>query len=276
MEPIIKWPGGKRRLVNEILPLIPPIKRRYYEPFAGGAAVAFALLEKGVAPDAMTLSDICRPLISAYQAIQNRPHLLISILESFERQYNKDGEPFYYRLRDNLNESLVNGRVEQPVIMAAQFIFINRTGYNGLWRVNQSGGCNVPIGRYKNPKIVRADLLREAAEVLYGVRFIRAPYHVLTTHMMQPGDVAYFDPPYYNGFTSYSSGGFGEDEQRYLAKMIRILADRGVHIVASNTDCPEVRELYKDFTIHKISARRNINSDATKRGPVPEVIITSD
>jgi DNA adenine methylase len=164
-----------------------------------------------------------------------------------------------------------------PVERAARFIYLNKTCYNGLWRVNRRGYFNVPMGRYKNPAILDTGKLRAAAAALQGVELVAGDFLSLEAHA-QPGDIIYFDPPYdplskTANFTAYATAAFGEAQQRALAAYYRRLHGRGCTVILSNSDTPLIRELYRDFRIESITARRAINSKADRRGTVNEVLV---
>lgn len=262
--PFLKWAGGKSQLLPEILARFPPAFRRYHEPFLGGGAVFFAL-----APARATLSDINADLVAAYEALRDDVEGVIAEL----RQHRAE-EEHYYRVRAQSSASL--GRAAG----AARTIFLNRTCYNGLYRVNSKGEFNVPYGRYAHPTICNADNLRLAAIALQNVE-LRCENALAVGALAARGDLVYFDPPYdplstTSSFTSYARGGFGRDEQAALADVFGTLAERGVHVVLSNSDTPLIRDLYARFRIESVYARRAINSRADRRGHVREVIVTAE
>ena len=262
--PFLKWAGGKSQLLPEILARLPPAFRRYHEPFLGGGAVFFAL-----APARATLSDVNADLVAAYEALRDDVEGVIA-----ELQHHRAEEEHYYRVRAQSPASL--GRAAG----AARTIFLNRTCYNGLYRVNSKGEFNVPYGRYSHPTICHADNLRLAAIALQNVE-LRCEDALAAGARAARGDLVYFDPPYdplstTSSFTSYARGGFGRDEQAALAEVFGVLAARGVHVVLSNSDTPLVRDLYARFRIEPVYARRAINSRADRRGHVREVIVTAE
>ncbi len=261
--PFLKWVGGKTQLMPEILARFPPAFRRYHEPFVGGGAVFFALL-----PRRAVLSDINQDLIETYRAIRDEPEAVISELERHEAS-----EEEYYRVRAEPRASL------SATAAAARTIYLNRTCYNGLYRVNRKGEFNVPYGRYTNPTLCNAENIRQASLALQGVELKNESAMTLPSRVDR-GDLVYLDPPYdpvspTASFTSYAKDGFGRDEQATLAAVFAELAARGAHVVLSNSDTPFIRELYKDFRIDSVYARRAINSRADRRGHVREVIVTS-
>ena len=261
--PFLKWAGGKTQLVPEILARFPEHFGRYFEPFAGGAAVFFAL-----APRKGALSDVNASLIGAYQAIRDE---LPAVLEVLRRHVAT--EEHFYRVRAQDPGAL------SPAAAAARFIYLNRTCFNGLYRVNRAGRFNVPFGRYKNPTLCDADNLTAVSEMLQGAD-LRVESVFEAARRVRRGDLVYLDPPYdplspTASFTSYTDQGFGRDAQVRLAELFRALARRGAHVVLSNSDTPFINELYRDFRVEKVYARRAINSRADRRGPVTEVLVTS-
>lgn len=265
--PILKWVGGKTQLLEQIQPLLPKVYGRYFEPFVGGAAMFFDL--RGRRPEIPAfLSDVNAELVNCYMAVRDDVDAVIRELKT--HVYDRD---HYYAVRArNPNEMTAAER-------AARTIFLNKTGYNGLYRVNRSGQFNVPFGRMNNPVLCDTDNLRACARSLADVKIRHADY-ALATKTAKAGDFVYFDPPYVplsstSDFTAYIPGGFGEPEQRKLAKTFASLAKRGVHCVLSNSDTKLVRELYADFDIRVVYASRSVNSKAAGRGKLPEVVVRS-
>ncbi len=261
--PFLKWAGGKGRLLEQLRPLLPARFARYFEPFAGGAALFFDLR-----PEHAELTDINSELIDCYRAVRDKVEPVIGALK--RHRYD---ETHYYRVRAIDPASLA--RPER----AARTIYLNKTGYNGLYRVNRSGKFNVPMGRYTNPRVCDADNLRACSAALKGVEVQVRDFETQVARA-RAGDFVYFDPPYVPvsdtaDFTSYAPGGFGLDGQRRLAALFASLARRGVHVVLSNSDTPLVRELYRGFRIARVLAARNINSRGALRGKVGEVVVTS-
>jgi DNA adenine methylase len=261
--PFVKWAGGKRQLLDQLRPLLPARFRRYFEPFTGGGAVFFSLCPK----DAV-LGDMNAELIDCYRAIRDDVEGVITAL----RRHRYDAV-HYYRAR-----SADPSTLPLPE-RAARTIYLNRTGYNGLYRVNRAGKFNVPMGRHTNPLLCDAENLRACSGAVRGVDLRVADFEEVAGRA-KAGDLVYFDPPYVPvsdtaDFTSYVPGGFGVAEQRRLAALFAKLARRGVHAVLSNSDTPLVRELYAGFRIDEVLAARFINSRATGRGKVGEVVVTS-
>lgn len=267
--PIVKWVGGKSKLLPELRARLPKTFKCYFEPFAGGAALFFALEPK----DAV-LGDMNDALINTYQAVADDVEQIIGMLEVHRRAHVRP--KYYYEIRDIWNEG---GWIEDPSARASAFLYLNKTCFNGLWRVNRAGGFNVPRGDYENPKIFEPATLRTASQVLGRVSLRKTSYE-LTTASATAGDFVYFDPPYdphskTSNFTSYTKDVFGQKQQEQLAEYSRELRKRGTNVMLSNNDTPYIRDLYQDFCMDTVQCGRSINSKGDKRGKVAEVIITS-
>ena len=266
--PVVKWAGGKTRLLDEIMVRRPVQFRRYFEPFFGGGAVFFRL-----APTHAVISDCNPDLVNMYRCVAWHVEGVIRRLRNHRERHC---EEHYYATRSRWNTR--QGR-QSDVDRAAMFIYLNKTCYNGLWRVNRKGLFNVPMGRYDDPPILDAEGLRAASRVLQRAELVESGYqHVVDR--AGAGDFVYFDPPYQPAsptanFTSYTAGDFGEDDQRELARMCRVLAQAGAAVMVSNSDTPLIRELYQGFDIASVQCSRAINSRASSRGAVGEVIITN-
>ncbi len=264
--PIIKWVGGKTRLLPEIAARLPRQFGRYYEPFVGGGAVFFHL-----APEQAVLSDRNADLIATYRAVADDPD---GVLRRLAMHREAHDEEHYYATRARWNDRSVDW---SPLDRAATFIYMNRTCYNGLYRVNRGGGFNVPMGRYKNPPICDPDGVRAASKVLRRAQLRCGDYRAAVADA-QPGDLVYFDPPYdpitpTASFVSYTADAFGPDDQRALASLAHELADRGVGVVLSNSDTPFVRSLYKGLRMDRVRCARAINCNSERRGEVDEVLV---
>ncbi|MDE0673295.1 MAG: DNA adenine methylase [Caldilineaceae bacterium] len=260
--PFVKWAGGKRSLAARIWEQAPPDFGDYYEPFVGGGSVFFAMPDRS----GMTyLSDVNWELITAYKVIRDNVEGLIVALQ--EHAYNHHADEGYY-LQVRAQEP------EAPLQVASRLIYLNKTCYNGLYRVNRSGKFNVPKGSYKNPRICDAEGLRQASAAL-----ARADIRVETFDLIAPeaGDFVYCDPPYDGAFTGYVPGGFGPAEQELLRNTAAGWDHRGVGVMISNSDTPLIRELYSEppFRIREVLVPRFINSDGKGRGSVVELLITT-
>jgi DNA adenine methylase len=260
--PFIKWAGGKRQLLPALIEHVPRKYGRYFEPFVGGGALFFAL-----APPSAVLADMNQRLIRTYKGVRDHVDTVIRLLA----RYPHDAK-FFYRLRENDVDSRSDAEV------AAWFIYLNKTAYNGLYRVNGGNHYNVPFGRYANPNICDERTLRSCSAALAGVEPIIADFEVAVAKAKR-GDFVYFDPPYVplsatSSFTAYTSGAFGEAEHLRLRDTARKLKKRGVRVLLSNSSAPFVRDLYeRDFEIFEVSATRAVNSKPAARGPVVELLI---
>jgi DNA adenine methylase len=242
---------------------------RYFEPFVGGGAMFFRL-----APASACLTDMNAELIGTYKAVRDEVELVIRHAGKLAAQHDED---FYYETRELWNASRAQ---LSPSQRAATFLYLNKTCFNGLWRVNKKGFFNVPAGRYSNPTVCDAEALRAASAALEKAELACRPFeHVVDE--AGAGDFVYFDPPYdpvsgTSDFTSYTADSFTADDQARLAKVFRRLADRGCAVMLSNSDTPFVRKLYAGFKIDRVKCARAINSKADGRGAVNEVIVTND
>jgi DNA adenine methylase len=262
--PLLKWAGGKRQLLHAILQYLPPRMDTYFEPFVGGGAVFFALAAEKRFKRAV-LSDQNEELIATYRAIQTRVGRVIELLSKMPHS-----EEAYYDIRGQKPRSLER--------RAARMIYLNRTGYNGLYRVNRSGQFNVPFGRYTNPTICDTERLISVSKALSGVVLEVADFAHLCSKA-RPTDAVYFDPPYVPvsttaRFAEYHSSPFGTPEHERLAALYKSLSERGVSVVLSNSDTALTRRLFADCQCRFVSARRNINSAASRRGPTSELLVT--
>ena len=272
LKPVLKWAGGKRQLLEPILAFVehefPEKIRTFYEPFVGGAAVFFELARRNKFERAR-LSDMNADLIRVYSELRDNAEDVIRELQKLCALGH--GEDVYYKVREK--------KPTKDAARAARLIYLNRTGYNGLYRVNRSGGFNVPYGRYKNPRILDESRLLAAAEALQNVELSVKDFQQSCT-AAGPGDFVYFDPPYMPvsktaSFAEYHSEAFGLAEHERLAKTFSRLAKKGVSVLLSNSDTPETRALYAGFETKTVFAKRAINSDATRRGAVSELLVRS-
>ncbi len=265
--PFLKWAGGKSRLIEQYKPFLPTDYRRYHEPFLGGGALFFHLAPHLHAQGKKAfLSDLNPELVNVYICVRDRVEALIEQLAQHQGQH---GETHYYEMRSQLQT--------ESVARAARFIYLNKTCFNGLYRENSKGLFNVPMGRYKNPKICAPDLLRSASAALQIADIAERPFTAVSACATDAQDFVYFDPPYHplsetSKFTAYSRDRFGLEQQTELKNLMQLLAGRGVSVLTSNSDCPFVRDLYRDFTVETITAARSINSKASKRGKITEVL----
>ncbi len=265
--PFAKWAGGKRRLLPQILPRLPEKIGTYYEPFLGGGAVFFALAAEGRFKSAV-VGDANEELMETYASLLVEPDKVIEILS--KHVYEKG---HYYAARASSPGS--------SAARAARMIYLNRTGFNGLYRVNLKGEFNVPFGRYTNPIICDEENLRAVSQTIRSCGSFRgtAGDFRLTVKGARKGDAVYFDSPYVplsktSDFTAYVKGGFDEAAHVRLRDCSKALDERGVHVLLSNSDTPFVHRLYKGFHISEVKAPRRINSKGGKRGNVSELLIS--
>jgi DNA adenine methylase len=265
--PFLKWAGGKTQLLGQLAALLPPVahRRRYHEPFLGGGALYFHLR-----PRRAFLQDINADLMDAYRAVASEVDALIHALEPLAACHSAAR---YYQARDRWNHE--RARLA-PVERAALFIYLNKTGYNGLWRVNSRGLHNVPAGRYSRPRVFDADLLRRDAALLGSARLGASSFEHVLDHA-RPTDFVYLDPPYQpiakSSFTAYAARGFGPADQKRLAEVFAELDRRGCLVMLSNSDCSATRALYRDYHLVTVRATRSINSRPSGRGPIRELVV---
>lgn len=262
-KPFLKWAGGKRQIFSKLSRWIPAEFNRYYEPFVGGGAVFF-----GLAPQKATISDANEELINCYLVVRDHVDDLIKSLQ--KHVYDKD---YYYTMRDIDPEDL--GAVER----ASRMIFLNRAGFNGLYRVNSKGKFNVPFGRYTNPNFCDKANLRKCALAIQG-KSVRCCAFEEALSGPRPGDFVYLDPPYIPvsqtaNFTAYQKRGFGMENQEKLASVFDTLSRDGVKAMLSNSDVPWIHDRYREHNIRVIEAKRSVNRDSNGRGPVGEVVVTN-
>jgi DNA adenine methylase len=277
VKPVLKWAGGKRQLLVPILQFVersfPERIEKFYEPFAGGAAVFFALASRQKFNHAK-LTDMNADLIRVYTELRDNADAVIAELEKLAAlELSKET---YYLVREKVRAK----RPGKDSARAARLIYLNRTGYNGLYRVNSSGEFNVPYGSYKNPRILDRPRLLAAAEALQGVELAVEDFE-LSCKKAKRGDFVYFDPPYVPvsktaSFAAYHSVAFTSAEHARLAETFARLSKLGVATLLSNSYTPETRELYREFVTEKVQATRAINSNATRRGAVPELLVLSE
>lgn len=272
LKPFTKWTGGKRQLLPQLLEYMPSEISKYYEPFVGGGALFFELQ-----PKQAVINDLNAYLVLSYEQIRDNVDELIALLEEHQEKNSKE---YYLDLRAVDRD----GRIESmsAAEKAARLLYMLRVDFNGLYRVNAKNEFNVPYGRYKNPKIVDEELLRNVSEYLnhYDVQILTGDFEVAVRDAKE-GDFVYFDPPYApvsatSAFTAYTHEGFGSREQERLRDCFVDLTQRGVKVMLSNSDVGAIRELYGDIPnidIQIVGANRMINSKADKRGKVNELII---
>lgn len=272
-QPFLKWVGGKGQLLAQLGEFLPLRIERYFEPFIGGGAMFFHLAQRVPSPRAF-LRDNNSELMNVYAVVRDFPHELMSRLDAHLARYRSDRENYYYLVR---SEHPVPA--EQAVERAARMIFLNKTCFNGLWRVNARGEFNVPVGSQQNPALYDRSNILAASRALQGAHLAVQDFRQ-TMGEAGRGDFVYIDPPYVPisstaSFTSYTKEAFGLAEQRELATLFQDAAGRGARLMLSNSDTPLVRELYRGFAIHTVRARRAVNCDGSKRGKINEIVVTN-
>jgi DNA adenine methylase len=296
IRPLLKWAGGKRQLLPHLRRFYPPAFNRYIEPFFGSGAVFFDLYGNGRLRDRdVVLIDSNADLIGCYETVRAQPDDVVRELDQLAAAHARGGRTHYYRVRDEqFNPMRVrlrgsDGRIAYTPQLAAMFIYLNRTGFNGLFRVNARGQFNVPAGRYEQPRIANREKLARVAEALSGAR-LRLVFGSFesVTEIAAAGDFVYFDPPYAPlsrtaSFTSYTGPRFNAEDQERLQRIVLVLAARGCSVLLSNSTADTITELYEHnvearaagLRAIRVSARRAINSNATRRGPVEEYLISN-
>ena len=290
-KPFLKWAGGKTQLIEQIKNNLPEIVFKenftYIEPFVGSGAVLFWLLSEFPNMKKAVINDINKELIDTYEVIAQNPHDLISILEILQNEYhelegNQEDKKQYYYEKRNLFNSREQGKIEQ----SALFIFLNRTCFNGLYRVNRKNEFNVPIGSYKKPTICDKENILAVSNDLQTVEIICGDFEQTIDHVGE-NTLFYFDPPYKplsetSSFNSYTKDEFNDDEQIRLRNFCKKLSEEGHKWILSNSDVKGkdknnyfFDELYADFHIERVLAKRNINANPEKRGGLNELLITS-
>lgn len=255
-KPFIKWIGGKRSILLELIERLPGKYNGYHEPFLGGGALYFA-----IRPERAYLSDLNFHLIVTCNAVRGDVDRLIRFLKKHNQNHCKD---YYLAQRIQLTKE------KDLTKLASIFIYINKTCYNGLYRVNKSGGFNVPMGYYKNPVIVDEVNLMNCSKVLKNAEITR---HSFTKEKIYKNHFYYLDPPYHQAYSNYNGNGFIDEEHRILAECCKKINTKGAYFMLSNSDTPFVRELYKKFLIETVSASRFVSCKSNQRGKENELII---
>jgi DNA adenine methylase len=262
-QPFLKWAGGKTQLLNELIKRVPVKYNVYFEPFIGGGALYFA-----IAPDEAVIADINDDLVNAYLVVREYPDELLAALSKY-----KNEKDFYYSIRSQDQNKL------SEIERAARLIYLNRTCFNGLYRVNKSGQFNVPFANYKNPNFIQTERILAASEILQNTDVHNAEFEKVLVEA-KAGDFIYLDPPYYpkdvySDFKRYNKEQFHKNDHERLAELYNELTERGCYVMLSNSDTPFTRELYKKWRVDTVYAKRLINKDASKRGEVTEIIVTN-
>ncbi len=292
VKPFIKWVGGKSALLEDIRQFYPKELgkkiNKYCEPFIGGGALLFDILSN-YDMNEIYISDVNEELINVYKTIKNDVEKLIDLLEDIQCEYIPLGiearRKYYYNKRDDFN-LYIKKEIKDTIYGSALFIFLNRTCFNGLYRVNRNGLFNVPMGSYKNPKICDRENLKNISEKLKNIKIVCDKYSK-SFDFIDENTLVYFDPPYKPltetaSFTSYSKYEFGDKEQSELAAYFKKVSEKGATCILSNSDPKNIDkknnffdDLYAEFNINRIKSKRRINSNAAKRGNINELLITN-
>ncbi len=271
-KPFVKWAGGKRQLIPILNENLPETFGTYFEPFLGGGALLFHMLTERQSQKC-SISDLNSDLVLSYTTIRDRTEALITSLKNHEKNYQKDSKSYYYSIR----ESNPRSQIEKT----SRLIFLNRTCFNGLYRVNSKGKFNVPLGKYSNPNIVNEDNLRSVSHILQSSKVaIQCRDFESVLRDAKKGDLVYFDPPYQPvsdtaNFTSYTNKDFTYDDLSRLAELCMDLDSKGCRVLLSNSNSKEVADMFsaKPWTVNKIRANRSINSNSKKRTGHFELLI---
>lgn len=276
-QPVVKWVGGKRQLQHKIVPNFTKLltdSNTYFEPFLGGGAIFF-----GLQPQKAVLSDINSGLINLYECLRDQLQVFLRKKSELESSYNKldvqEQAEFYYRIRGEYNRTERQG-IEQAI----NFLFLNKAGFNGIYRENKQGGFNVPFGHKTKISLGENELLASASDRFSNVELLNESFAEVV-NKVSPGDLVYFDPPYVplsatSAFTSYSADGFGLNEQLQLREVFDQLDQAGVYVAMSNSSAPLIRdELYKGFQFTELEASRNVSARSSGRAPVTELIVSN-
>ena len=276
MNPLVKWAGGKRRLVKKIIPILGDDFKHYYEPFLGGGSVLLELLPKHA-----TGFDINEELINLYNIVKESPNELID--EYFENFVAFHSHDFYYCVR-NWDRDPEFFQIKSKITKAARLLYLNKTCYNGLWRENSKGQFNVPLGKYKTPSFTTKECILEASQYFSNndIIFERQDYKHIEEIAVER-DLVYFDPPYdveknKNSFVSYSKSGFDSNDQKELRDLCIRLIRRGVKVAISNSGTDLIRNLYSDkiFSIHEMNIQYSVGGNKERREPKMELLITGN
>ena len=271
-KPFVKWAGGKRQLISVLSENLPKTMGTYFEPFLGGGALLFHILSERN-DQRCGISDLNSDLVLTYTTIRDKPEDLISSLKNHAKNYQKDSKSYYYFVRESNPRSAIE--------KTSRLLFLNKTCFNGLYRVNSKGKFNVPLGKYTNPNIVNEDNIRSVSHVLQSRKIsINCRDFESVLDDAKKGDLVYFDPPYQpvsdtSNFTSYTHKSFTVKDLKRLGDLCFQLNSKGCNVMLSNSNSPEVEKLFtkKEWNIQKIEANRSINSNSRKRTGHYELLI---
>lgn len=267
-KPVIKWVGGKRQLLNELKKYMPKKFNTYFEPFIGGGALFFDLKIKK-----SFINDYNTELINLYETIKNKPNELIEDLKKHE-----NNSEYFYKIRE-LDRTPEKYKRLSKVKKASRFIYLNKTAFNGLYRVNKNGQFNVPFGRYKNPNYIDSDNILDCSNLLQSTTILNGDFEIIKKYIKKD-DFIYFDPPYVplnetSCFTEYTNKGFDEDMQFRLKELCDYIDSIGAYFMLSNSYTEYIKNLYKDYNLITVQANRALNCKANGRGKINEYIVVN-
>jgi len=268
MKPIVKWVGGKRQLINELKTNMPRKYNKYIEPFIGGGALFFELSVKNA-----IINDYNKELINLYEVVRDNPKELIDDVCK-----HKNEEEYYYKVR-TIDRDKEKFNKLTKVEKASRFLYLNKTGFNGLYRVNSNGECNVPFGKYKNPIYCEPENIYACSVLLKDTTILNGDFEIVKEYIKKE-DFIYFDPPYVplnttSNFTAYTDKGFDDDMQFRLKEFCDYINNTGAYFMLSNSYTDFTLELYKDYEINIVKAKRSINSNGNNRGKIKEILVTN-
>jgi len=272
MKPFLKWAGGKRQLLDTLRLFVPRDFADYYEPFVGGGAMFFDL-QLNSPGHRSYISDSNGRLMSTYGAVKDELEEVVKNLELYKKAHDVRGKDFYYEARESIPQEIPK--------LAAWMIFMNKTCFNGLYRVNKGGAFNVPYGKYADPKILDLDNLSSCSKALQSCYVMHGDFRQILDEPVE-GDLVYIDPPYIpvsetSNFTAYTKQSFGPKDQEDLAALAKKLTEDGVYVIISGSGSEETLSLYKDsFNVYEVAAKRSINSKAENRGEIKEYIFSNN
>ena len=268
--PFVKWAGGKRKLISQILPHFPKEFNNYFEPFIGGGAVIFEIQNYSNIQK-FYISDLNSDLINLYLTVKNKPEKLLS-----ELKIHENNEEYFYKIRNLDRDEKIFSKLTD-IQKASRFLYLNKTAFNGLYRVNSKNQFNVPFGKYKNPNYADSENILKCSQFLKKVNIFNQDFEEFKK-LIKKGDFIYFDPPYFpvnktSSFTSYTQNGFDLSEQKRLLNMMRWIDSIGAYFLLSNAHTEETLDFYKEFKIIEVETGRSINSKAQNRGKIKEILV---
>lgn len=266
-KPVVKWVGGKTQLLEKLMLKIPNDYGAYYEPFVGGAALFFSINPQR----SSVLNDKNGQLINLYVQIRDNKDQLTKSLNLLQNSHKRNPEEFYYSIREEYNKMLLADTFSLE--SAAYFLYLNKAGFNGLYRTNRNGIFNVPFNKKEEVSLYSMENMEAVSNILQGVSLLSGDFET-ACESCKKGDFVFFDSPYYNTFDTYQSGGFTEDDHKRLFSLFQDLSNKGVYCILTNSNEDFVKDLYKDYAIEIVDVKRMVNCDASKRTG-QEIIVTN-